>query len=366
PTAATTGRPPGSPAYIHLDIDACDPADLPAVACPTPGGPTAPALAATLRALHDHHDVVGIGICEYAPVIEHTPQRVQAPLAALPVPAPPPAAAPPPRGDAHRGRRGPPAPGGRARAARRRGSPQPQPPGAHPPVPPRRHMVGRRTLQPAPPRRPPRIHLRHAQHEPEHVRIPRSTPLHQPEQPLERQDVRPLRQILRQLRIQQPRRTRRHRVVHPQPPGEERPRPPQRLRHLTRVQPTARGDVHPQHRRPLRQLPHPGEPPPLPLRQPPHRPRLTQHVRLELQPPQLIEARPEQQRHPRRRLQPHPPEHPPVHRRLPPHIAQRRRHHPRGNPPPPLVLLERRHRHREREQRGAPRPVIGHTRQRRP
>jgi len=92
PTAATTGRPPGGPAYIHLDIDACDPADLPAVACPTPGGPTAPALAATLRALHDHHDVVGIGICEYAPVIEHTPQRVQALLDALALTAPAPTA----------------------------------------------------------------------------------------------------------------------------------------------------------------------------------------------------------------------------------------------------------------------------------
>ena len=83
PTCVTTARPANTPAYIHLDIDVCDPYDLPAVSCPTPHGPTTATIAHTLAAITDHHDVIGVGICEYAPVIEHDTARIHALLAAL-------------------------------------------------------------------------------------------------------------------------------------------------------------------------------------------------------------------------------------------------------------------------------------------
>ncbi|MBB6171814.1 arginase [Nocardiopsis mwathae] len=83
PTRVTAPRPAGTPAYIHLDIDVCDPFDLPAVAVPTPDGPRAGTVAEALAAITAHHDVVGIGICEYAPVIEHDEARLATLLAAL-------------------------------------------------------------------------------------------------------------------------------------------------------------------------------------------------------------------------------------------------------------------------------------------
>ncbi|PSK98957.1 arginase [Murinocardiopsis flavida] len=83
PGRVVAGRAAGSPAYVHLDMDVCDPFDLPAMACPTPGGPPAAAVAGALAAIAAHHDVVGVGVCEYVPVVEHDQGKVRALLGAL-------------------------------------------------------------------------------------------------------------------------------------------------------------------------------------------------------------------------------------------------------------------------------------------
>ena len=83
PGAAVAGRAAGSPAYVHLDLDVCDPAEMGAVACPEPGGPPVAALARCLAVIAAHHDVVGVGVCEYVPVVEHDPGAVAELLGAL-------------------------------------------------------------------------------------------------------------------------------------------------------------------------------------------------------------------------------------------------------------------------------------------
>ncbi|WP_046470557.1 arginase family protein [Allosalinactinospora lopnorensis] len=83
PSGVVSPRPQGTPAYVHLDMDVCDPVDLPAVSCPSPQGPRAATVAQALAAIAAHHDVVGVGVCEYVPVIEHDTDRVRALLAAL-------------------------------------------------------------------------------------------------------------------------------------------------------------------------------------------------------------------------------------------------------------------------------------------
>ncbi|MDG4839295.1 arginase family protein [Micromonospora sp. WMMD967] len=75
PTWLAELPPPGAAVYVHLDLDVLDPSALPAVAVPTPGGLTAAALARSLTALRAHHQVVGVGITEYVPQVEHD-QRV--------------------------------------------------------------------------------------------------------------------------------------------------------------------------------------------------------------------------------------------------------------------------------------------------
>ncbi|TDQ50700.1 arginase family protein [Actinorugispora endophytica] len=74
---------PGTPAYVHLDMDVCDPMELAAVACPAPLGPPVSSVAAALAAIAAHHDVVGVGVCEYTPVVEHDADAVRALLGAL-------------------------------------------------------------------------------------------------------------------------------------------------------------------------------------------------------------------------------------------------------------------------------------------
>ncbi|MBB4931971.1 arginase [Lipingzhangella halophila] len=76
-------HPPNTPAYVHLDMDVCDPAELPAVSCPAPGGPSVATVARALGTIAEHHDVVGVGVCEYVPVIEHDTGAVAALLGAL-------------------------------------------------------------------------------------------------------------------------------------------------------------------------------------------------------------------------------------------------------------------------------------------
>lgn len=83
PQGVVTPRPPRSPAYVHLDMDVCDPDELPAVSCPAPAGPSAATVASALQTIADHHEVVGVGVCEYVPVIEHDPRTVTTLLQAL-------------------------------------------------------------------------------------------------------------------------------------------------------------------------------------------------------------------------------------------------------------------------------------------
>lgn len=83
PEAVVAGRPPGSPTYVHLDLDVCDPLDLPAVTCPSAEGPAAGTVAACLAAIAAHHDLVGVAICGYAPMADHDPASVQRLLEAL-------------------------------------------------------------------------------------------------------------------------------------------------------------------------------------------------------------------------------------------------------------------------------------------
>ncbi|MUL40683.1 arginase family protein [Streptomonospora sp. PA3] len=83
PDHLTAGRRAGSPAYIHLDLDVCEPLEMPAVAVPTPGGPGVAAVARALAAVAAHHRIAGVAVTEYAPVIEHGEQRIADLLEAL-------------------------------------------------------------------------------------------------------------------------------------------------------------------------------------------------------------------------------------------------------------------------------------------
>ncbi|GAA3765217.1 arginase family protein [Salinactinospora qingdaonensis] len=83
PTDVVKARPAGSPAYVHLDLDVCDGADLPAVARPSTQGPRVESVATALRTIAAHHDVVGVGVGEYVPVVEHDSAKVALLLHAL-------------------------------------------------------------------------------------------------------------------------------------------------------------------------------------------------------------------------------------------------------------------------------------------
>jgi arginase len=50
--------------YVHLDLDVCEPTEIPAVACPTPGGVPTSALLGLLDALAAELDIVGAGVTE--------------------------------------------------------------------------------------------------------------------------------------------------------------------------------------------------------------------------------------------------------------------------------------------------------------
>jgi arginase len=53
-----------SGAYVHLDLDVCDPREVPDVACPTPGGPSVGALVRVLRAVSTEVEIVGASLTE--------------------------------------------------------------------------------------------------------------------------------------------------------------------------------------------------------------------------------------------------------------------------------------------------------------
>lgn len=75
--------PSGAAVYVHLDLDVLDPSALPAVAVPTAGGVAPTVLRQALAALRASHEVVGVGITEYVPQLEHDPQVLGQVLAAL-------------------------------------------------------------------------------------------------------------------------------------------------------------------------------------------------------------------------------------------------------------------------------------------
>lgn len=63
--------PEGAPLYIHLDLDVADPKVWPAVAVPEPGGLDIPTLTALINSLRARGKLVGAGITEYLPSVDH-------------------------------------------------------------------------------------------------------------------------------------------------------------------------------------------------------------------------------------------------------------------------------------------------------
>jgi len=51
-------------AYVHIDLDVCDPREVPTVACPTPGGLSVSTLVALLRTVGREVSLVGAGMTE--------------------------------------------------------------------------------------------------------------------------------------------------------------------------------------------------------------------------------------------------------------------------------------------------------------
>ena len=59
---------PGGPLYVHLDLDVIDPADLPGLRFPAPGGPNPGQVADALRMLLATGRVAAVGIaCTWYP-----------------------------------------------------------------------------------------------------------------------------------------------------------------------------------------------------------------------------------------------------------------------------------------------------------
>jgi len=85
---APAGLPAADAAvYVHLDLDVLDPAGLPAVAVPTPGGVSPAVLVQALEALGDQHNIVGVGITEYVPEVGHDQSVIDQVLSALDIQA---------------------------------------------------------------------------------------------------------------------------------------------------------------------------------------------------------------------------------------------------------------------------------------
>jgi arginase len=59
---------PDGPVYLHVDVDVVDPAELPGLLFPAPGGPALPAVAAAVRAVVAGGGVAAVGFaCTYRP-----------------------------------------------------------------------------------------------------------------------------------------------------------------------------------------------------------------------------------------------------------------------------------------------------------
>jgi arginase len=74
---ANTPLPP-SPWYVHLDVDVIDPAELPPLRFPAPGGPSASTVAAALRALASRGTIAALGLaCTLAPTTFDEPDPLE-------------------------------------------------------------------------------------------------------------------------------------------------------------------------------------------------------------------------------------------------------------------------------------------------
>lgn len=75
--------PDGAPLYVHLDLDVLDPMVWPAVAVPEPGGLDIATLVAVINRLRARGNLVGVGITEYMPSVDHVPSMLWPVLDAL-------------------------------------------------------------------------------------------------------------------------------------------------------------------------------------------------------------------------------------------------------------------------------------------
>ncbi len=75
--------PKGAPLYVHLDLDVLDPTVWPAVAVPEPGGLDITTLVAVITKLRNRGKLVGVGITEYVPGVDHDPSTLRPVLDAL-------------------------------------------------------------------------------------------------------------------------------------------------------------------------------------------------------------------------------------------------------------------------------------------
>lgn len=75
--------PDGAPLYVHLDLDVLDPQVWPAVAVPEPGGLDIATLVAVIKKLRARGRLVGVGITEYVPGVDHDPSTLWPVLEAL-------------------------------------------------------------------------------------------------------------------------------------------------------------------------------------------------------------------------------------------------------------------------------------------
>lgn len=75
--------PVGAPLYVHLDLDVLDPMVWPAVAVPEPGGLDIETLVDVIDRLRARGKLVGVGVTEYVPGVDHDPSRLWPVLDAL-------------------------------------------------------------------------------------------------------------------------------------------------------------------------------------------------------------------------------------------------------------------------------------------
>jgi arginase len=78
--------PDGAPLYVHLDLDVLDPQVWPAVAVPEPGGLDIATLIDVINRLQARGNIVGVGITEYLPSVDHDPALLWPVLDALGIP----------------------------------------------------------------------------------------------------------------------------------------------------------------------------------------------------------------------------------------------------------------------------------------